>query len=54
VQLQLNMKSSYSEDDLQVSITESKVVKEGYFGMNSYTLYRIETKVHSRSLLTSI
>ena len=28
-----------------MSISESKVVKEGYFGMNSYVLYRLETKV---------
>jgi len=30
---------------LQVSITESKVIKEGWLGVNSYVIYRLETKV---------
>jgi hypothetical protein len=30
--------------ELQISITESKTISQGYFGMNSYVQYRIETK----------
>lgn len=33
---------------MQVSITESKTIKEGYFGIQSYTLYFIETKVTNK------
>ena len=31
--------------DIAISVPESEYVKSGYFGMNSYTIYRIETKV---------
>ena len=33
------------QDDLQVSITESKTIQQGWLGATSYTQYRIETKV---------
>lgn len=28
-----------------VAIAESKVIKEGYFGMNSFVQYKLETRV---------
>ena len=32
-------------DDLIVKIPTSEYVKSGYFGMKSYTIYKIETRV---------
>ncbi|CDW77229.1 sorting nexin-2-like [Stylonychia lemnae] len=41
--LNLNMRSNSYDDDLVVTILESQQISSGYFGMSSYTQYKIQT-----------
>ncbi len=42
--------STIAPQDITICIPQSEYVKSGYFGMSSYTVYRIETKVSVREL----
>ena len=37
--------SEKQSDDLIVAIPHTEYVKSGYFGVSSYTIYRVETRV---------
>ena len=42
------------QDDLVVTIPLSEYVKAGYFGMQSYTIYEIETRVRNLLLFVLV